>query len=53
METSSLSFMIQVLIKQVNILAALSLNSPLKVIITSFANSREVCGLCALIFNTL
>jgi len=35
------SFMIQVLIEQVNTLAVLTLNCPLKIIIASFENSRE------------
>jgi len=37
--------MILVLIEQVNTLAVLTLNCPLKVIITSFEKSREACGL--------
>ena len=45
--------MIQVLIEQVNTIAILTLNSPLKVIITSFVNSREACGLQALIFDVV
>jgi len=53
MRASSLSFMIQVLIEQVNTIAILTLNSPLKVIITSFVNSREACGLQALIFDVV
>ena len=53
MRASSLSFMIQVLIEQVNTIAVLTLNSPLKVIITSFVNSREACGLQALIFDVV
>jgi len=53
MRASSLSFMIQVLIEQVDTLAVLTLNSPLKVINTSFANSREACRLQALIFDAL
>ena len=43
--------MIQVLIEGVNTIAILTLNSPLKVIITSFVNSREACGLQDLIFD--
>ena len=42
MRASSFSFMIQVLIEQVNTLTVLTLNSSLKVIITSFINSREL-----------
>jgi len=38
-------FMIQVLIEQVNTLAVLTLNCPLKVILNSFENSREAYGL--------
>jgi len=53
MRASSLSFMIQVLIEQVNTLAVLILSSPLKVVITSFANSREACGLQALVFDAV
>ena len=45
--------MIQVLIEQVNAIAILTLNSPLKVIITPFVNSREACRLQALIFDVV
>jgi len=45
--------MIQVLIEQVNTIAILILNSPLKVIITSFVNSKEASGLQALIFDVV
>lgn len=41
------------LIEQVNTLAALTLNSPLKVITTSFVISEEACGLQALIFDAV
>ena len=34
-------------------IVALTLNSPLKVIITSFVISKEACGLQALIFDTV
>jgi len=42
-----------VLIEQVNTLAALTLNSPLKVIITSFVISEEASELQALIFDAV
>jgi len=42
-----------VLIEQVNTLAALTLNSPLKVITTSFAISEEASGFQALIFDAV
>ena len=41
------------LIEQVNTLAALTLNSPYKVITTSFVISEEACGFQALIFDTV
>jgi len=53
MRASSLSFMTQVLMEQVNTLPVLTLNSSLKIIITSFANSREACGVQALIFDAV
>jgi len=40
-------------LEQVNTIATLTLNSPLKVIIISFVNSREACGLQALISDVV